>query len=544
MTNAAQAGVLLDGAQLRDLFATAARHLGEMAPHVDAINVYPVPDGDTGANMAATLRQAIESAAQLGDAPGLRAVVDALARGALYGARGNSGVILSQALRGFAKGVSDAEMFDAATLAAGLNEAANAAYAAVSQPSEGTMLTVLRIAAQAANMALAVSDNGGAGVPCTSVLTQVVAAAEEAEAGTMEQLLVLKEAGVPDAGGEGVCVILRGLLGAMTGVLPSVPAVVHTPVAASFEHRRDAFGFCTEFVIDAATMPLEIARLREIAEAGGNTSVVVVGTEETVRVHVHTEHPDAVLDAVRKLGAISRVKVENMDAQHVRFRETGSGAGAHVAMLALSRGEGFDSVFRGLGAAVSDLGDLEKPPAGELAAAADALQVPDVILLPNHKNVLLAARQAATLTRCTLHVVPSESLPQGIASALAFDADAEALTNVREMGDAIGRVQTVEVTTAIAPRSADGVVVLGGQTIALLDGRLIAAGDTAEQVLMATLHAAQAEEATLITIYGGAALAAGELERLRAAVANEFDVEAEAITGGQGLYQLIASVEA
>lgn len=514
-----------------------------MAPHVDAINVYPVPDGDTGANMAATLRESLAAAMEVGDAPGIAAVAGALARGALYGARGNSGVILSQALRGFANGVGQVERFDAASLAAGLSEAAEAAYAAVSEPMEGTMLTVLRLAGEAARKAAATMADGGVGRPCMAVLMDSVAAAEAAEAATMEQLPVLKEAGVTDAGGEGICVILRGLLGGMTGTLPSVPAITLTPFAASPGHAQDRFGSCTEFLVEAVGVPLELARLRKIAGAEGNASVVVVGDEAAAHVHVHTRHPDSVIEAVAALGRVSRVKVEDMDAQHVQYRETGSGAGKHVAMIALSHGAGFDAIFRSLGAVVSALGEMQKPPAGEIAAAADALAVPDVILLVNHKNVLLAARQAATFTRCTLHVVPTESLPQGIACAMKFDAEEPVARNVQEMGAALRSVQTVEVTTAVAARSAEGVAVRPGQTIALLDGKLIVAGESIRDVLIAALKAADTTNASLVTIYGGAALTPGELEALRDAVITHFGVEVEALDGGQRLYQVVASVE-
>ena len=516
-----------------------------MARNLDAINVYPVPDGDTGANMSSTLREAVEQATLAGDMPTVAGMLAALARGALYGARGNSGVILSQALKGFAIGVNDPERFDAAALASGLSTAAASAYAAVSKPIEGTMLTVLRAAGAAARDAVAQLENEGVGVSCAGVLAAVIAVAEQAEAATMDQLPALKEAGVPDAGGEGICVILRGLLAAISGREAPTSAIVHPPIAMLPEHATDTLGYCTEFLIEPAGAPLDIEQLRSLASAGGNTSVVVIGDEHAVRVHAHSAEPEALLAAVGGLGHVFRAKVENMDAQNRRYRESGSGAGAQVAVITLSRGSGFDAIFRSLGAVVGDLGSIEKPPAGEIAAAADALGVPDVIVLPNHKNVVLAAKQAVGLARCTLHVVPTESLPQGIAAVMAFDARESVTSNVSAMARSRDGMHTVEVTTAAAGRTADGITVLKGQAIALVDGRLVAATATPREALLAGLAHTHADGASLVTIYGGAEIGPAELERIREEVAAAMPgAEVEALAGGQTLYSLIASVEA
>jgi dihydroxyacetone kinase-like predicted kinase len=261
-------------------------------------------------------------------------------------------------------------------------------------------------------------------------------------------------------------------------------------------------------------------------------------------VHAHTSDPEKLLAAASALGRLSRVKVENMDAQNVRFRATGSGAGSRVGVVALSRGAGFDEIFRGLGAAVSDLGEVVKPPAGEIAEAVDALGMADVIVLPNHKNVLLAAQQAAALARSTLHVVPSDSLPEGIAALIAFDPNESAAVNARTMTSAMAGVRTIEVTTAAATRRADGLAVCEGDVIALVDGKLVAAKPALLDALLPALREAGAGSAGLITLYGGEALPAEELDRIRGAVAQAFGAEVQAHSGGQPLYQLIASVEA
>lgn len=532
----------LSGAELREALRAAALHLREQAAAVDAINVYPVPDGDTGSNMAATLSEAVGATAELGEAPGAAAVFEKLARGALFAARGNSGVILSQALRGFAASL-DGEALDARGMAVGLEAAAAAAYRAVARPMEGTMLTVLRRAGEAARAAAAALPGEGAGLPCLSVLRAAVAAAEAAEAVTIDQLPALHEAGVTDAGGEGVCVILRGLLAWFEGRAPVAPALPGALPRLHSATEEDGFGFCTEFMLEASPgASLDEGGLRELAGRAPNTSLVIVGDASALRVHVHTDSPEELLREVEALGQLSRVKVDDMSAQHRRFAEEGSGATAKAGLLAVSSGSGWDAVFEGLGASVLDLGEIVKPAAGDIARAADALRRADVIVLPNHKNVQLAAQQAREIARSTLHIVPSTSMPQGVAAAIAFDPEAPVAENVAAMTGALTSVRTVEVTVAAADRTADGVSVRAGQAIALLDGALVLAAEDTTTALMQGLERAGAATAGLVTVYPGAgATTDAELRRV---LAQAFPgVALEFIGGGQPLYAYIASVE-
>ena len=548
MTAPLAAQLLLDGPKLRTALAAAAQHLRDASGSIDAINVYPIPDGDTGANMSGTLREAVEGANALGVSPTVGEVLRALARGALYGARGNSGVILSQALRGFAIGVGDPPAVDAAGLAAGLGAASIAAYAAVSQPAEGTMLTVLRRAAEAAMQFSTTLPRNGGGVPCVAMLSYVVAAAEVAQVHTTGQLAALAEAGVPDAGGEGICVILRGLLAGISDKGLEVPEVVRPVIrpapSALASDGHAAFGFCTEFIVEPGEGPIDIARLRELAGRPGNSSVMVVGDQGGVRVHAHTPEPDALIASAEQCGRLTRLKVEDMDAQHARFRASGGEPMQTIGVLALSRGAGFDAAFEGLGAAVCDLSQAQKPAAGEIAAAADALHLSEVIVLPNHPNVLLAAQQAVELTRCTLHVVPTRSLPQGIAAVVAFDPRRPSAANVGAMQDAAKNVRTIEVATAVVSQTSGGIVVREGQSVAFLDGELVAATETALESLVSALEIARAAEAALVTLYRGTEATQGDAETIRDAVAARFaEVEIELVDGGQGLYTYIASVE-
>ncbi len=535
----------LSGDELLAAFATAAAHLRAQAAAVDAINVYPVPDGDTGSNMAATLREAVESARAVAEPRSVAGVLAGLAKGALYGARGNSGVILSQALRGLATGAAGYERFDAAALAAGLGEAARMAYTAVAKPVEGTMLTVLREAAEGAAEHASVLPDSGARVPCAATLAFALRRAETAERETPQQLIALAEAGVTDAGGEGVCVILRGLLGAVTGELPIESGTApYRPLAELASHEGESFGYCTEFLVEADGAAIDIAALRTFAGSGTNRSVVVVGDGDAARVHVHADVAEAVLAGAAEFGRISRVKVDDMGAQNARYAATGRGATARIAVLALSPGPGFDALFRSMGAHVAPLGSLVKPAAREIAAAANALGAADVVVLPNHGNVILAARQASEFARCTITVVETETLPQGIAAALAFDPEQRAVTNAVRMLDAAQGVRTVEVTIAAADRSADGVRALAGRAIALVDGTLVASEEETAAALVEGLQRAAVTEGSLITIYGGEAIRSAELEAVRETVSAAFPAaEVETLSGGQGLYPFIASVE-
>lgn len=532
----------LDGGRVLALFRAAAEHLRARAPAIDAINVYPVPDGDTGSNMAATLSEAVAFAEQAA-APRAGDALHALARGALYGARGNSGVILSQALRGFAEGVGDREVLDARALADGLARATHLAYAAVGEPVEGTMLTVFRAASEAASRVADSLPGRGIGQACEPLFAAVLAAAEAAEASTPDLLPILREAGVPDAGGEGVCAILRALHAEATG-----QPLVREPSLPQLELSGDhgvEFGFCVEFLLERGLDPLDPAAVRELLRRAGGRSIVVVGDAEALHVHVHVDDPEGAMAPCESLGRLSRVKAEDMTAQHHRFRQTGRGGTARLVLLAFSPSPGFDEVFRSLGAVPVRLDPLAKPAVRDIVEAAEALQQPDVVVLPNHKNVVMAARQAAEVARrATLHVVPSENLPQGVAAAIAFDPEAPVRECVARMDEARRTARAVEVTTATQPRRLRGVDVRPGAAIALVDDELVAATEDPVDALLAGLAAAGASEAELVTVYAGQGVPPTDLEAVVARIRERFaglDVEAHAT--GQPLYQFVASVE-
>jgi uncharacterized protein len=320
--------------------------------------------------------------------------------------------------------------------------------------------------------------------------------------------------------------------------------MLERPIAQLAGHESEHFGFCTEFLIERELEDLDLDAVRTLASRGTNRSVVVVGDPSAVRVHVHSDDPEALLASAATLGRVLRPKIDDMAAQHLRFGATGSGAGAKTAILAMSPAPGFDAVFESLGAHPSRMGDIVKPAARDIAAAADALRVADVIVLPNHTNVVMAARQAAAIAACTITVVATESLPRGIAAALSADTSLGATENAALMNGAMKAVRTIEVTTAAADRAAEGVSVRAGEGIVLVDGTLVAAAPTLEAAFLEGLARANAAEASLLTIYLGSAVTGADAERLRVIVTATYPkLEVEAVDGGQELYPYIAALE-
>ncbi len=402
------------------------------------------------------------------------------------------------------------------------------------------MLTVLR---EAASGAVAKRDDGGA---LLEVLDAAISTAEAAEAATIDQLPQLKEAGVTDSGGEGVCVILRGVRSAMLGEPVPTEEVASDGaqgMAFAAAHSHEEHGFCVEFLVSAKGESIDAEQLRDELGSTGGRSVVVIGDDDVLRVHVHADDARAPVAAAEQFGAVSRLKVDDMGEQASRLAGGESAATARVAVLALSSGRGFDRAFRDFGARVAPLGEMVKPSAGDIARAADAMGVPDVIVLPNHENVLLSAQQAIELTGCDLHIVPSKTLPQGLAALLNYDPEQGIEHNVREMKTGLDGVATVEVTQATADRTADGVDVKAGEFIALADGRLVASTADALEALAAGIKAAAPDEASLVSVFLGEDAAAEEADISSRIGAELPGAELEVVDGGQPLYVFIASIE-
>jgi DAK2 domain fusion protein YloV len=564
----------LGGEDFRRLLQSATTWLERNAAAVDALNVFPVPDGDTGTNMLLTMRAAVDGARKVkGAAAG--AVLKGAAQGAVMGARGNSGVILSQIVAGIARGTGEHETCDGSLLAAALAEGAATAYRAVSRPVEGTILTVARLAGDGA---VAAAGHPPTGVPltCNFVLERAHGAAREAVERTPEQLPVLRQAGVVDAGGEGYRVILEGMCLALRGEsLPESPSTTpHTgegaraggdsPLVLDVQDGGE-WGYCTQFLIHGEA--LDVLQLREdlqkIAE-----STLVVGDESFVRVHGHTENPGELLTFAVRYGRLQRISIEDMDAQHdawlrnqVQDTATAAAGGGEseappeappttvpLGTVAVAPGSGLADVLRSLGALeIVPGGQTMNPSAGELLEAARRSGAETVILLPNNGNVVSTAEHAIGVAdngSPRVLVVPTRTVPQGIAAQLAFDPQSSPEENVAAMTGAAGAVRTVEVTRATRSVTIGDLAVGEGDFLGLLDDKVVAA--SAEPLVAATqaLDLAGAEKAELITVYRGEAPdgpeAAAFVEELQGRYPG---AEIQLVYGGQPHYDYMISVE-
>ncbi len=533
----------LDGALLRALFADSSALLHRHVEAINAINVFPVPDGDTGTNMHLTLRAGIEEIDRQPD-ESAEAVMQALAHGALMGARGNSGVILSQVLRGLAAALSSGNEADGRALAQALSAAADAAYGALSEPVEGTILTVVRAAADA------VVHDPPARVE--AVLSKAAAAASDAVARTPELLPVLKDAGVVDAGGLGLAIILEGMRRSLLGEPLDVDLAPEQALRAGWQseaasmHRAEhgESGYCTEFMVTNGG--LDPADVRGRLSALG-TSLLVVGEGNLLRVHLHTARPDDALAYGRTLGELSQVKVENMEAQIDRFAsgQPPVPVTETLDVVAVAAGEGIEAAFRSVG--VTHLvsgGQTMNPSAGEILQAIDACPADQVVVLPNNSNIIATARQAAERSRKMVAVVPSRSVPQGVAAVLALNPDLPFQDNADAMEHALASVRSAEVTRAVRATVIEGRRIEIGQAIGIVDGALSVVTSDVEAAVHACVEEMLSTEASLLTLYIGRDVrdedAAALAESLRA---QHPEIEVELVRGGQPHYPYILSLE-
>ena len=495
--------------------------------------------------MLLTMRAALESTEL--PAPGVGTVAQvsqALSRGALLGARGNSGVIFSQFMKGISVGLADADECDGADLARAFGEASAAGYQAVGNPVEGTMLTVMRAAAEGTT-----SMTGSA----VDVLDKALRAATVALAYTPEQLPILKEAGVVDSGGQGVVAFLAGALAFASG--DDVALEISTPVGGLgtvnvsqefLEHtEEEMYGFCTQFVVLGEGLNVDDARQRVQAMAG---STVVIGDDRTIRIHAHAEDPGPLLTLGVELGSVDQVSIQNMDVQHQEFMALHGYTQEESSLLAVipvAPGDGFSRIFKDLGAAnVVSGGQTMNPSAGQLLDAVRKANAAHTILLPNNSNIVMAANQAAELSEGRVSVVPTKSVPQGIAAMLAFNPDLDGPANIEAMTAALGGVQGGEVTTAVRSTTIDGVSVEEGQAIALLEGKLVAVGATPNEALLDMLEQAGIEDGSLVTLYHGAGTTDLKAQEAARAIQLRYGgVEVEVLDGGQPHYQYVTSVE-
>ena len=545
----------IDGILLKEMFVSGAALLTNNRDSVDALNVFPVPDGDTGTNMSQTINSAVKEI----NAKPYTSVADisgAAARGALKGARGNSGVILSQILRGFARALEGREEIDGPLLAAALRSGANTAYKAVMKPKEGTILTVIRVIAEEAEEA---RDKMG---DVVELFKLVLTVGDAILKRTPEMLPVLKQAGVVDSGGMGLMVILRGMYAALTG--EAVDAVNEVkpdgvPMPGEFVDDHDAigeitFGYCAEFII---THPREdmrdsdVVRLRRRLERMGDC-VLVISDMNVVKVHVHTNEPGKALQYALELGELDAIKIDNMmEERREREAKQAAEAAAKAAeqkdygIVAVALGEGLTEIFRNLNVdQVVDGGQTMNPSIQDLAKAADATNAKNVIILPNNTNIILAAQQASELTERNVIVLPTKSVPMGISAALAFDPSATPEENEAAMTEAANTVHTASITYAVRDTNYDGREIHEGDIMAMVDNKLSLLGSDVSQVASDITDTMVTEDSSLITIYYGEDIDEADAQALRDAMAEKYaDCDVELQMGGQPLYYYLIAVE-
>jgi len=561
-----------DGEGLLAAVRAAVANLEAHVDEVNSLNVYPVPDGDTGSNMLATVKAALHEAEAVAGQPADR-IAAAISFGALMGARGNSGVITSQIFRGMAEGLGGKRRFNGLDLAHALSQGAKSAYGAVAKPVEGTILTVIRESAAAAVVAAERNND------IEAVLTATLDAAEKSVARTPSLLAVLREAGVVDSGGQGLYRLFQGALLHLTGRTPVGVARERTAtrpkVSTLVAHADEGFGYETMFLLRAVGHePLDVDAIRDHLETIGE-SVLVAGDGRALKVHVHNERPDLIIGYGLGLGDLSRITVENLDNQARDVRETraaeftgaavpepaetsvaqrdGSGSNGGgpardlpgLAVIAVTAGDGLAAIFRDFGvAAVVRGGQSANPSTGELLAAVESVPAREVLLLPNNPNVVLAARQVAEMSDRTVVVVPTRNAAEGFAALLALDPNLDALANVAPMTDAGRGIQTVAVTEAVRDATIGGRKVKKGQTIALDpdDGLVAVDGDRERCVLAAMTALTPGYE--LVTIFYGDDGDLTETEAIARRIGSVIPgIEVEVRHGGQPFYRYLISAE-
>ncbi|HEY4888281.1 MAG TPA: DAK2 domain-containing protein [Candidatus Dormibacteraeota bacterium] len=537
----------VDGPLFKRALIGSLSWLASNHEEVNRLNVFPVPDGDTGTNMLLTLQSAVEDIKE-SNAADVSKIAKLASHGSLMGARGNSGVILSQIFRGFARAVEGKSSLTPAELAIAFEEAANAAYRAVNKPTEGTILTVAR---EAGRSAAAAASSPDATVP--AVIAAAAAGARAAVLKTPSQLQILRDAGVVDAGGFGLQIILEGMLKTVEEVESSSAMLAASRPAAPAASQvaitlpEGGWGYCTEFLIEGSQLDLE--RIKTQIEALGN-SVLVVGEPELVKVHVHTDDPSRVITLAGGYGKLLKLNVGDMSTQHRRILE-GEGLAPSlprpngVGLVSVVAGRGLVDIFRGLGVdAIVEGGQTMNPSTQDMLTAIESVPYDEVILLPNNGNVILAAKQVPGLTKKTVQVIETRSVPQGVAAVVAFRGDRSGAQNVAAMKSEAERVQTIEVTHAVRDTRSNGLKVKKGDVIGLINDKLEFAGSDYGEVVNKALSKLGPDSYELVTVYRGEGASDAELEKLQAEIRSSHPgLEVEVQQGGQQHYPFILSVE-
>ena len=543
---------------LAKMFLAGAQNIEARKEYINELNVFPVPDGDTGTNMSMTIMSAAKEVTAL-DHPDMKTLAKAISSGSLRGARGNSGVILSQLLRGFTKVVKEQKEIDVTVLAAACIRAKETAYKAVMKPKEGTILTVAKgIAEKAAEMELETDD-------LEVFIPAVIEYAEEVLAKTPEMLPVLKEAGVVDSGGQGLLEVLKGGYDAFQGKEIDYSAIAPSESSAVTKISAEAtadikFGYCTEFIIltDREFTEKDEQEFKAYLESIGD-SIVCVADDDVVKTHVHTNDPGLAIQKALTYGQLSRMKIDNMREEHQEklIKDAEKMARAQeekkkkepakpMGFITVSIGDGLNDIFRELGADyIIEGGQTMNPSTEDMLNAIDKVNAETVFILPNNKNIVLAANQAKALVEDKkIVVIPTKTVPQGITAIINFMPDADAAANEEAMLEAIQNVKTGQVTYAVRDTKIDDKEIHEGDIMGIGDAGIIAVGTDIQNTAKEMLAAMVDEDSELISLYYGEEISAEDAESFAAEIAELYpDMDIDAQFGGQPIYYYVMAVE-
>lgn len=548
---------------LQKMFLAGAANLEAKKEYINELNVFPVPDGDTGTNMTLTIMSAAKEVSAL-ENPDMVSIAKAISSGSLRGARGNSGVILSQLLRGFTKEIREYKEIDAAVLARACDRATATAYKAVMKPKEGTILTVAKGAAQKAQEMAETTED------LEVFLSEVIKYAEEVLAKTPEMLPVLKEAGVVDSGGQGLVEVLHGAFDAFQGKEVDYTAIEASPAAKMVKPGEQAeadikFGYCTEFIImtEKQFSEKDETEFKAYLESIGD-SIVCVADEDVVKIHVHTNDPGLAIQKALTYGQLSRIKIDNMREEHQEklFKAAEKAAAAQaqasaqekkkkeprkpVGFIAVSIGDGMNEIFHELGVDyIIEGGQTMNPSTDDMLTAIDNVNADHIFILPNNKNIILAANQAQSLTKDKdILVVPTKTVPQGITAVINYMPEADVDTNLETMEEGIKNVQTGQVTYAVRDTKIDDKVIHEGDIMGIGDQGILSVGQSVDETTKEMLSRMVGEDTELISIYYGQDVLEEDAERLAEAVGEQYpDADVDLHSGGQPIYYYVVSVE-
>jgi DAK2 domain fusion protein YloV len=541
----------LNGEHFYNMMVNASNKLEEQKEFVNSLNVFPVPDGDTGTNMSMTFRAAVEEIKGF-QSKSIGEVSKKLAKGALMGARGNSGVILSQILRGIAKGLENKDEVDVKEFAESLAEGSKAAYKAVMRPTEGTILTIIRAAGEAA-----VSSTSDSFI---ALMEEVCDHSRNMLNKTPEMLPVLKKAKVVDAGGMGLLVILNGILEGLKAGLEnklelSEPVKANNAAAQALKDEEITFGYCTEFLILAEGK--DENSFREDIEKHGD-SIIVVGYEDVIKVHIHTNDPGLVLSKAVKLGELSKIKIENMREQHRHLltdentfdqeevsQEIEEKEEKEYGMISVAMGEGITNIFKDLCVDyVIEGGQTMNPSTQDMLDRIDKINAKNIFIFPNNKNIIMAASQAAELSEKNIIVIPTKTIPQGITAITMFNSEASVQDNENDMLEAIENVTSASVTYAVRDTEMDGQEIKEGNILGLLEGKIKEVGTDPYDVCNKLVDAMTDEDSELITVFYGQDCNEEKVKEMMSVIEERYSsIDVQCYKGDQPLYYFILAVE-